>query len=83
MSRKGCTPEQVIQKLRQAEVELAKVPLAAWWVYTVKGWGAGMGAVDPQDRRFDYVAELIREANARIASRPAGTGPPPANGIAP
>ena len=49
-----------------AAIEEAHVPLAAWWVYTVKGWGAGMGAVNPQDPRFDYIADLIREANARL-----------------
>jgi hypothetical protein len=57
-----------------AAIEEAHVPLAAWWVYTVKGWGTGMGAVNPQDPRFDYIADLIREANARIAGRPGEPG---------
>jgi hypothetical protein len=44
----------------------AKVPLTAWWVYAVKPWGFGVGAVNPSFGRFNFVADLIAGYNARI-----------------
>jgi len=42
-------------------------PLAAWWVYSVKSFGFGMGVVNPAYGRFDFVCELIREYNQKMA----------------
>ncbi|MCC7495569.1 MAG: cellulase family glycosylhydrolase [Fimbriimonadaceae bacterium] len=46
----------------------AQVPLAAWWVYAVEPWGFCMGALNPQYGKFDGIAALLREYNAKIAS---------------
>jgi hypothetical protein len=50
----------------------AKVPLASYWVYSVQRFGFAQGAVNPNFGRFDYVVELIREYNAKIAARAPG-----------
>lgn len=49
-------------------------PLAAWWVYSVKSFGFGMGVVNPAYGRFDFVCELIRQYNERMAREAEGQG---------
>lgn len=59
--------KQRVRDLFQALYE-AKVPLANWWVYAVKPWGFGLGALNPAYGRFDYVVDLIQEYNDKMAA---------------
>lgn len=45
----------------------AKTPLAAYWCYAGLPIHFGIGAVNPKYGRFDYMLDLIREYNDRIA----------------
>jgi hypothetical protein len=47
-------------------------PMAAWWVYSVKSSGFGMGVVNPAYGRFDFICELIREYNEKLGKETAG-----------
>ena len=49
-------------------VHEAKVPLSAWWVYSAKGYGRGMGALSATDRRWDFVFDLLAEYNRKLAA---------------
>ncbi len=53
--------------LMQAVYE-AKVPLAAHWCYAGIPGHFGMGAVSPKYGKFDFMLDLIREYNDRIAA---------------